>query len=54
VKGAPGDALPTATDQLGALARSLGTSGGELRDHYRRVTRRARAVVERLFYETPD
>ncbi len=50
VKGSPGDALPTQGDQLTRLARSLGVSGGELREHYRRVTRRARQVVERLFY----
>ncbi len=51
VKGGPGDALPTEADQLSRLARSLGVSGGELREQYRRVTRRARAVVERVFYE---
>ena len=50
VKGSPGDALPTQGDQLSRLARSLGTTGGDLREHYRRVTRRARHVVERLFY----
>jgi glutamate-ammonia-ligase adenylyltransferase len=50
VKGSPGDALPAQGDQLGRLARSLSTTGGELREHYRRVTRRARQVVERLFY----
>jgi [glutamine synthetase] adenylyltransferase / [glutamine synthetase]-adenylyl-L-tyrosine phosphorylase len=50
VKGSPGDALPTQGDQLARLARSLGTTGGELREHYRRVTRRARHVVERVFY----
>ncbi|MGQ0520076.1 MAG: bifunctional [glutamine synthetase] adenylyltransferase/[glutamine synthetase]-adenylyl-L-tyrosine phosphorylase [Actinomycetota bacterium] len=50
VKGAPGDALPTQADQLGRLARSLGCTATELREEYRRVTRRARAVVERLFY----
>ncbi|MBV8297317.1 MAG: bifunctional [glutamine synthetase] adenylyltransferase/[glutamine synthetase]-adenylyl-L-tyrosine phosphorylase [Acidimicrobiia bacterium] len=50
VKGSPGDALPTQGDQLARLARSLGTTGGELREHYRRVTRRARQVVERVFY----
>jgi glutamate-ammonia-ligase adenylyltransferase len=51
----PGDALPTEAHQLSRLARSLGTSPTELRDEYRRVTRRARRVVERLFYgiETP-
>ena len=50
VKGAPGDALPTQKEQLDRLARSLDTTAVELRDEYRRVTRRARAVVERLFY----
>jgi glutamate-ammonia-ligase adenylyltransferase len=50
VKGSQGDALPTQGDQLARLARSLGTTGGELREQYRRVTRRARQVVERLFY----
>jgi glutamate-ammonia-ligase adenylyltransferase len=50
VKGSPGDALPTQGDQLAKLARSLETTGGELREQYRRVTRRARQVVERLFY----
>ncbi|MBV9412475.1 MAG: bifunctional [glutamine synthetase] adenylyltransferase/[glutamine synthetase]-adenylyl-L-tyrosine phosphorylase, partial [Acidimicrobiia bacterium] len=50
VKGSPGDSLPTQGDQLARLARSLGTTGGELREQYRRVTRRARHVVERLFY----
>jgi glutamate-ammonia-ligase adenylyltransferase len=50
VKGSPSDAMPTQGEQLVRLARSLGTTGGELREHYRRVTRRARHVVERLFY----
>jgi glutamate-ammonia-ligase adenylyltransferase len=50
VKGAPGDALPSRPEQLARLARSLQTSPVELRDHYRRVTRRAREVVERVFY----
>ena len=50
VKGAPGDALPSHADQLARLARSCGTSAGELREEYRRVTRRARHVMERLFY----
>ena len=49
VKGAPGDSLPQG-DQLVRLARSLDTSPAELREQYRRVTRRARQVVERLFY----
>jgi len=46
----PGDALPTEPDQLSHLARSLGTTPSRLRDDYRRVTRRARRVVERTFY----
>ena len=50
VRGAPADSLPTAADQLSKLARSLGTSANALRDDYRRVTRRARAVMERVFY----
>ena len=50
VKGAPGDALPTQPEQLSRLARSLDSTPGELRESYRRVTRRARQVVQRLFY----
>jgi len=50
-RGAPGDALPARADQLGKLARSLLTTGPELREEYRRVTRRCREVVERLFYD---
>jgi glutamate-ammonia-ligase adenylyltransferase len=50
IRGAPGDALPRAGDELSRLARSLDTAPVELREHYRRVTRRARTVVERLFY----
>jgi [glutamine synthetase] adenylyltransferase / [glutamine synthetase]-adenylyl-L-tyrosine phosphorylase len=46
----PGDALPTDPAALSRLARSLGTVPTALRDEYRRVTRRARRVVERLFY----
>ena len=50
VKGAPGDALPARADQQAKLARSFDTSAAALREEYRRVTRRARRVVERLFY----
>jgi glutamate-ammonia-ligase adenylyltransferase len=50
----PGDALPTQADQLSRLARNLGTTPPALRDDYRRVTRRARRVVERLFYGIED
>ncbi len=54
IKGAPSDALPTQADQLTRLARSLDTTASELRDRYRKVTRRARQVVERLFYGKSD
>ncbi len=50
VVSSPGDSLPTQPETLGWLARSMGTTAGELREEYRRVTRRARRVVERLFY----
>ena len=50
VNSAPGDSLPTQPEPLAWLARSLDTSPGRLRDDYRRVTRRARKVVERVFY----
>ena len=44
------DSLPVRPDDLLHLARSLETSTSALREDYRRVTRRARRVVERLFY----
>jgi glutamate-ammonia-ligase adenylyltransferase len=50
VRGSPGDALPSRPEQLTRLGRSLGTGPHELREQYRRATRRCRAVVERLFY----
>ncbi len=50
VNSAPGDALPTQIEPLRWLARSLDSTGGDLRDHYLKVTRRSRAVVERVFY----
>lgn len=50
VRGAPSDSLPTQADQLARLARSLDTTATELRESYRRVTRRSRQVMERLFY----
>jgi glutamate-ammonia-ligase adenylyltransferase len=53
VRGTPGDALPTGPEELGPLARSLGTTAPALREDYRRVTRRCRSVVERLFYGAP-
>jgi len=50
VKGSPGNSLPTQADHLSRLARSLDTTAAGLRNDYRRVTRRARTVVESLFY----
>jgi len=50
----PGDALPTQADQLSHLARSLRTTPSALRDDYRRLTRRARRVVDRAFYGITD
>ncbi len=50
VRGFPGDALPSRPEQLTRVGRSLGTGPQELREQYRRATRRCRAVVERLFY----
>jgi glutamate-ammonia-ligase adenylyltransferase len=46
------DSLPTDPDSLRSLAASLGFDrSAELRDEYRRVTRRARQVFEHRFYE---
>ena len=53
VNSAPGDALPTQPEPMLWLARSLETTPGDLRSEYRRLTRRARAVVDRLFYGLP-
>ena len=53
VRGGPGDSLPTQAEQLARLARSLDTTPVDLRNTYRRVTRRARQVVERIFYARP-
>jgi glutamate-ammonia-ligase adenylyltransferase len=50
IRDIPGDSLPGAGQQLTSLARSFGTTPTGLRDEYRRRTRRARRVVERLFY----
>jgi [glutamine synthetase] adenylyltransferase / [glutamine synthetase]-adenylyl-L-tyrosine phosphorylase len=51
--GKPGDALPTDGREASRFARLLGYEHrpqASLRDDYRRVTRRARKVVERVFY----
>jgi glutamate-ammonia-ligase adenylyltransferase len=50
VSGGDADALPRQPERLRVLARSLDTSANELREQHHRVTRRARQVVERLFY----
>jgi glutamate-ammonia-ligase adenylyltransferase len=53
VRGRPGDTFPAGGRELAAIARYLGYGpghGGEMLDDYRRATRRARAVVEELFY----
>ncbi|MEU3190869.1 bifunctional [glutamine synthetase] adenylyltransferase/[glutamine synthetase]-adenylyl-L-tyrosine phosphorylase [Streptomyces sp. NPDC006992] len=55
VRGRPGDTFPSESRELGAVGRYLGYEPGhvgEMLDDYRRVTRRARAVVDRLFYDT--
>ncbi|CAL9548356.1 Bifunctional glutamine synthetase adenylyltransferase_adenylyl-removing enzyme [Streptomyces sp. enrichment culture] len=62
VRGRPQDTFPTDPRELAAVARYLGYepgaarqqdtgSGGQMIDDYRRTTRRARTVVERLFYD---
>jgi len=54
VRGKPGDQLPRSGRELVAVAAVLGhPPGGDpgvFLDDYRRATRRARAVVERVFY----
>ncbi|MGW2627725.1 bifunctional [glutamine synthetase] adenylyltransferase/[glutamine synthetase]-adenylyl-L-tyrosine phosphorylase [Streptomyces chattanoogensis] len=54
VRGRPGDTFPTDGRELAAVGRYLGYEEGhvgDMLDDYRRITRRARAVVEELFYE---
>ncbi|MFG2328179.1 bifunctional [glutamine synthetase] adenylyltransferase/[glutamine synthetase]-adenylyl-L-tyrosine phosphorylase [Streptomyces sp. NPDC048604] len=53
VRGRPGDTFPSDGRELAAVGRYLGYEPGhvgEMVDDYRRITRRARAVVEELFY----
>ena len=53
VRGRPSDSLPSDTRELAGLARVVGYAPGhtgELVEDYRRATRRARGVVERVFY----
>jgi glutamate-ammonia-ligase adenylyltransferase len=47
----PGDSLPIRPERITPLARSLGFTVAGLRTEYRRVTRRARRVVEQRFYD---
>ena len=54
VRGTPGDSLPQQQLELLRLARALDTTPGALREQYRRVTRRARTAMERLFYGRTD
>jgi glutamate-ammonia-ligase adenylyltransferase len=51
--GSTKESLPTAPNEAERLGRMLGyvhRPNASLRDDYRRLTRRARSVVERLFY----
>ncbi len=53
VRGRPGDSLPTDLRELSGVARVLGYppgAAGALVDEYRRSTRRARSVVNGVFY----
>ncbi|MEV0409647.1 bifunctional [glutamine synthetase] adenylyltransferase/[glutamine synthetase]-adenylyl-L-tyrosine phosphorylase [Streptomyces sp. NPDC050448] len=53
VRGRAGDTFPSEARELAAVGRYLGYAegtAGELLDDYRRITRRARAVVDELFY----
>ncbi|OKI52640.1 bifunctional [glutamine synthetase] adenylyltransferase/[glutamine synthetase]-adenylyl-L-tyrosine phosphorylase [Streptomyces sp. MJM1172] len=53
VRGRAGDTFPSEARELAAVGRYLGYAEGtvgELLDDYRRITRRARAVVDDLFY----
>ncbi|MFF4831371.1 bifunctional [glutamine synthetase] adenylyltransferase/[glutamine synthetase]-adenylyl-L-tyrosine phosphorylase [Streptomyces sp. NPDC001315] len=53
VRGRAGDTFPSTPRELAAVGRYLGYSPGhvgDMLDAYRRTTRRARAVVEELFY----
>ncbi len=53
VRGRPADTVPSSQPELGAVARLLGyppDASQDLVQDYRRAARRARAVMERLFY----
>ena len=58
VRGRPSDQLPRPGSELVGVARACGygpdTDAGQFVEDYRRTTRRARAVVEQVFYgQTP-
>jgi glutamate-ammonia-ligase adenylyltransferase len=53
VRGRASDTLPSDVRELAGVARAVGYAPGhtgDLREDYRRLTRRARGVVERVFY----
>ncbi|MFJ1970906.1 bifunctional [glutamine synthetase] adenylyltransferase/[glutamine synthetase]-adenylyl-L-tyrosine phosphorylase [Streptomyces sp. NPDC087903] len=53
VRGRAGDTFPSDARELGAVGRYLGYGPGhvgDMLDDYRRTTRRARSVVDELFY----
>ncbi len=50
INSVAGDSLPTQPEPLTCLARSLGTDSAGLREEYRRLTRRTRNIVGRVFY----
>ena len=57
VRGRPSDMVPVDVRELRAVAFVLGypvDQAGRMLDDYRRVTRRARQVFERLFYGDVD
>jgi glutamate-ammonia-ligase adenylyltransferase len=55
VRGKASDQLPTAARELAAVASAATgqtvDEPGQFLDEYRRTARRARAVIERVFYE---
>ncbi|OIV36233.1 bifunctional glutamine-synthetase adenylyltransferase/deadenyltransferase [Mangrovactinospora gilvigrisea] len=55
VRGRAGDTFPAQPRELAGVGRLLGNGAGragEAIEDYRRLTRRARAVVERVFYDS--
>ncbi|MEU9803754.1 bifunctional [glutamine synthetase] adenylyltransferase/[glutamine synthetase]-adenylyl-L-tyrosine phosphorylase [Streptomyces sp. NPDC051000] len=53
VRGRAGDTFPSEARELAAVGRYLGYAegtAGDMLEDYRRITRRARAVVDELFY----